>query len=115
MRRVLTSLKARGLITQAVGSGTFVLPGAAASAPAAAAGAPVQTRDLIQTSPAELMEARLLIEPLMPRLIVRYATAADFLTMVECLDRSEAAASIDEESDAPEDGDAETTEKESTD
>jgi len=95
VRRVLTSLKARGLITQAVGSGTFVLPGAAASAPAAAAGAPVQTRDVIQTSPAELMEARLLIEPLMPRLIVRYATAADFLTMVECLDRSEAAASIE--------------------
>jgi hypothetical protein len=32
------------------------------------------------------MEARLLIEPLMPGLIVRYATAADFAKMVECLD-----------------------------
>ena len=64
VRRVLTSLKARGLITQAVGSGTFVLPGAAA---AVAADAPVQSREVVQTSPAELMEARILIEPLMPR------------------------------------------------
>jgi DNA-binding FadR family transcriptional regulator len=92
VRRVLTSLKARGLITQAVGSGTFVLPGAAA---AVAADAPVQSREVVQTSPAELMEARILIEPLMPRLIVRYATAADFMRMVECLERSEAAASIE--------------------
>jgi DNA-binding FadR family transcriptional regulator len=42
------------------------------------------------------MEARLLIEPLMPGLIVRYATAADFAEMVECLERSETAGSVEE-------------------
>jgi DNA-binding FadR family transcriptional regulator len=98
VRRVLTSLKARGLITQSVGSGTFVLPGATAPVAGAASAdvAPVPTRVVVQTSPAELMEARLLIEPLMPRLIVRYATAADFTKMVDCLERSEAAPSIEE-------------------
>ncbi|MGF7133248.1 DNA-binding FadR family transcriptional regulator [Paraburkholderia sp. EB58] len=93
VRRVLADLKGRGLITQAVGSGTFVLPGW--SAPEITT-TPVEKREVVQTSPAELMEARLLIEPLMPGLIVRYATAADFTRMVECLERSEAAQSIEE-------------------
>jgi DNA-binding FadR family transcriptional regulator len=93
VRRVLADLKGRGLITQAVGSGTFVLPGWRSSETAAT---PVEKADVVQTSPAELMEARLLIEPLMPGLIVRYATAADFARMVECLERSEAAKSIED-------------------
>jgi DNA-binding FadR family transcriptional regulator len=92
VRRVLADLKGRGLITQSVGSGTFVLPGGAQLQPTEA----VEKRDTVQTSPAELMEARLLIEPLMPGLIVRYATAADFAKMVECLERSEAAVSVEE-------------------
>ncbi|MEA3083604.1 MAG: hypothetical protein QOC89_1301 [Paraburkholderia sp.] len=99
VRRVLADLKGRGLITQAVGSGTFVLPqgnaaGAAVGAQAAAASA--VPHEVVQTSPAELMEARLLIEPLMPGLIVRYATVGDFARMVECIERSEAAQSIEE-------------------
>jgi DNA-binding FadR family transcriptional regulator len=93
VRRVLADLKGRGLITQAVGSGTFVLPGW--NAPETAT-APVEKREVVQTSPAELMEARLLIEPLMPGLIARYATAADFARMVECLEHSEAAKNIEE-------------------
>lgn len=92
VRRVLADLKGRGLITQAVGSGTFVLPGACAPTPS---GAPAAQPAAVQTSPAELMEARLLIEPLMPGLIVRYATAADFARMTECLERSEAADTIE--------------------
>jgi DNA-binding FadR family transcriptional regulator len=93
VRRVLADLKGRGLIAQAVGSGTFVLPGA--HAPVAVT-RDNRKREVIHTSPAELMEARLLIEPLMPGLIVRYATAVDFAKMTECLDRSEAAVSIEE-------------------
>jgi DNA-binding FadR family transcriptional regulator len=94
VRRVLQDLKDRGLITQTVGSGTFVLPGAAKALPA-----PEIVVDEIsetQTSPAELMEARLLIEPLMPRLIARNATSSDFTRMMECIDRSEAAQTVEE-------------------
>ncbi|QIE26493.1 Glc operon transcriptional activator (plasmid) [Caballeronia sp. SBC1] len=94
VRRVLQDLKDRGLITQSVGSGTFVLPGAAKALPA-----PEIVVDEIsetQTSPAELMEARLLIEPLMPKLIARNATSSDFTRMMECIDRSEAAQTVEE-------------------
>ncbi|WP_158939295.1 FadR/GntR family transcriptional regulator [Burkholderia sp. S171] len=94
VRRVLQGLKELGLITQTVGSGTFVLPGAARALPA-----PELVIDEIsetQTSPAELMEARLLIEPLMPKLIARNATSSDFARMMECIDRSEAAQTVEE-------------------
>lgn len=93
VRRVLQDLKHKGLITQTVGSGTFVLPGAAQSLPSRESMPDAETS--AQTSPAELMEARLLIEPLMPRLIVRNATSADFARMVECLEHSEAAQTIE--------------------
>lgn len=87
VRRVLADLRERGLIVQAVGSGTFVTAAAHALAPA---------RPALQTSPAELMQARLLIEPLMPALIARNATGADFARMAECLERSEAARDIED-------------------
>jgi len=89
VRRVLADLRARGLIVQSVGSGTFVAEGAQALA-GGATPAPG-----VSTSPAELMEARLLIEPLMPALIARNANAADFARMQQCVDESEAAASIE--------------------
>lgn len=92
VRRVLANLKEMGLITQTVGSGTFVSDDVQTVAPAHS-DSPIQS---IQTSPAELMEARLLIEPQMPSLIVRYATAADFDRMDECIVRSEAAQTIEE-------------------
>lgn len=90
VRRVLAQFREQGLISQAVGSGTFVSARAETlfDAPANAIATP--------TSPAELMVARLLIEPLMPGLIVQHATSADFKHMVHCLDQSEAATSIDE-------------------
>ncbi|MCD0502811.1 FadR/GntR family transcriptional regulator [Bordetella petrii] len=90
VRRVLADLRERGLIVQAVGSGTFVAPGAHVLAPAG------PSRPALHTSPAELMQARLLIEPLMPALIARNATAADFARMSVCLERSEAATSIED-------------------
>ncbi|WP_229828569.1 FadR/GntR family transcriptional regulator [Pigmentiphaga litoralis] len=91
VRRVLSDLRERGLITQVVGSGTFVAPGASELAPA-----PMPIREARHTSPAELMEARLLIEPLMPGLIVRNATSADFARMTQCVVASEAATTIEE-------------------
>jgi DNA-binding FadR family transcriptional regulator len=94
VRRVLQDLKDQGLITQAVGSGTFVLPGAASSLPQAQN--VEEEVSATQTSPAELMEARLLIEPLMPKLIARNATSSDFTRMAECIERSEAAETIEE-------------------
>lgn len=92
VRRVLANLKEMGLITQTVGSGTFVSDDVQTVAPMQVH-SPAKA---IQTSPAELMEARLLIEPQMPSLIVRYATTADFDRMDECIVRSEAAQTIEE-------------------
>ena len=94
VRRVLQSLKERGLITQSVGSGTFVRAGGARALPAAVLAAEQECS--LQTSPAELMEARVLIEPLMPKLIVRHATSPDFARMMECVERAEAAQTVEE-------------------
>lgn len=90
VRRVLGHFREQGLITQTVGSGTFVSAQAESLRQSQAEPAPVHT------SPAELMVARLLIEPLMPGLIVQHATAADFQYMGHCLEQSEAAGSIEE-------------------
>lgn len=94
VRRVLSNFKEQGLITQMVGSGTFVSERAADLQPAT--GERLPTSVAVQTSPAQLMEARLLIEPQMVALIVRYATASDFERMDECNERCEAANAIDE-------------------
>ncbi len=91
VRRVLAKFREQGLITQAVGSGTFVCAKAESLfQPQLVPAAPVHT------SPAELMVGRLLIEPLMPGLIVQHATAADFQRMAECLDQAESARTIEE-------------------
>lgn len=91
VRRVLAALRDAGWITQVLGSGTFASRPADEAGAECAAGLPVD-----QISPAELMEARLLIEPLMPSLIVRNATRADFARMHECLVKSEQAQTVDE-------------------
>jgi len=85
-----------------VGSGTFVADAAQtnpaqahpalANAMQATTAAPSADDNV---SPAELMVARRLIEPLMPGLIVRNATAADFATMQHCIEQSEAAPTIE--------------------
>jgi DNA-binding FadR family transcriptional regulator len=90
VRRVLSDFRERGLITQSVGSGTFVSE-QAESLVAGAAG----RQSSSNVSPAELMEARRLIEPLMPAMIARNATADDFAAMQKCLEQSEQASSIE--------------------
>lgn len=90
VRRMLSQLEAEGSITRHVGRGTFL-------ASASNSGAPNVPRDNVShTSPAELMEARLRIEPALAELIVTNATPADFERMEMCLERSERAATLDE-------------------
>jgi DNA-binding FadR family transcriptional regulator len=88
VRRTLAQLEAEGSITRHVGRGTF-LAGQADEATLSAASA-------AHTSPAELMEARLRIEPALAELIVTNATASDFERMEACLERAENAATLDE-------------------
>src|SRR5690606_423345 len=92
VRRVLAALRDAGWITQTVGSGTFAAR-PAHEMPVNESGAGLLSD---QTSPAELMEARLLIEPLMPALIVRHATRADFERMHDCLIQGERAQTIED-------------------
>ena len=91
VRRVLGQLKAAGLITQTVGSGTYVseqverlLP----SLPPATATSGV--------SPAELMQARLAIEPAIVELVVRHATPTDFARMAHCCEEAERARTLED-------------------
>ncbi len=91
VRRVLADLKSRGLITQTVGSGTYV------SAEVGHALAELSHGSTpLATSPAELMSARLALEPAIIAMVVGNATAADFLRMDACCDRAEAAATVEE-------------------
>lgn len=91
VRRLLAELKERGVITQAVGSGTYIAPGALQRLEQREAAPPA-----MHTSPAELMEARVLVEPAVIELVIRHATAADILRMEECCTRAEAATTLEE-------------------
>lgn len=89
VRRVLTELKGRQLITQTVGSGTYVADGVQHALATLAPAAP-------SVSPAELMSARLVLEPALIDMVIGNATAADFARMDECNDRAEAATVLEE-------------------
>jgi DNA-binding FadR family transcriptional regulator len=91
VRRVLADLKGRGLITQTVGSGTYVSEEVAQALAELSHG-----ESPLATSPAELMSARLVLEPAVIAMVIGNATAADFARMEECCDRGEAAASLEE-------------------
>ncbi len=96
VRKVLADLKAQGLIAQTVGSGTYVTDKALASV-ASRPSAPTPAPEAVwQTSPAELMEARMALEPAIIEMVIGNATAADFEQMAHCCDRAEAAASVEE-------------------
>jgi DNA-binding FadR family transcriptional regulator len=89
VRKTLAQLEAEGSIARQVGRGTFL-------GPAAGTGKESETGPAMHISPAELVEARLRIEPAIAELIVTNATAADFARMEMCLDRAERAATLDE-------------------
>jgi DNA-binding FadR family transcriptional regulator len=98
VRRVLAQLKAAGLITQTVGSGTYVSEDFAPDSlgqgsPAGLAAAWANGSGSV--SPAELMEARLAIEPSIVDMIIRNASQNDFAKMAHCCDMAEAADSME--------------------
>ena len=86
VRRALARLEAEGSIVRRVGRGTFLAASGNTSLP-------VDTPPDI--SPAELIEARLQLEPAMAELVVVNATAGDFERMEMCLERAERATTLD--------------------
>ena len=82
VRRALAEIKQLGLITQTVGSGTYV------SLRAAELSGPV-------LSPATLMEARLVLEPALVPLIIRNGTADDFAALDACCRAADAARTLE--------------------
>jgi DNA-binding FadR family transcriptional regulator len=100
VRRALAVLEAEGRISREVGRGTFLRDAPATGdghdpperdASADAAGAPATG-----FAPADVMAIRRLLEPPAMRLVVAWATAADFGEMDRCLAGGERAASYDE-------------------
>ena len=87
VRRVLGQLKAQGLVTQTVGSGTYVGSGGVFGYTR-----PELTR---HTSLTELMDARVSLEPALIELVVGHATAADLAALEACCDEAEAAATLE--------------------
>lgn len=96
VRRILSNFSEQGLLHQMPGSGTFVTDKATLLLQGAGSPQIASTADPAYVSPADLMAARLLIEPLMPQLIVQNGTVQDFERMQECLTYSEQASSIEE-------------------
>jgi DNA-binding FadR family transcriptional regulator len=90
VRRVLGDLKRRGLITQTVGSGTYVAEQVQQALAEMTPAAPRQA-----TSPAELMAARLVLEPAIVEMVIGNANADDFRRMDECNDQAEAATTLE--------------------
>lgn len=77
VRHALTVLEAEGRISREVGRGTFLTPGARGSGASPPGGT--------EFGPADVMSARLLIEPQVLPLVVRWATQRDFEEMHRCL------------------------------
>lgn len=96
VRKVLAEMKAQGLITQTVGSGTYVTDKARTTGRPDKAGATSAPDASWQTSPAELMEARMALEPAIITMVIGNATTADFEQMDHCCSRAEAATSQEE-------------------
>jgi len=90
VRRTLSELKEEGLISQRVGSGTY------ANAPSGLTQAETLLRtEVLATSPAELMAARLVLEPAIAALVVQHGTPSDFAAMQHACDEAEAATSFE--------------------
>ncbi|MCY1522559.1 HTH-type transcriptional regulator LutR [compost metagenome] len=90
VRRTLSELKTEGMISQRVGSGTYANPPSTlAQAEAALRG------EVVSTSPAELMAARLVLEPAIAALVVQHGTPADFAAMQNACEQAESAVSFE--------------------
>lgn len=91
VRRVLSRFKDQKLITQTVGSGTYVSDSVGALLAHNAADIYLDA-----ISPSELMESRLVLEPAIVDMVVANASAADFTRMQGCCQRAEAATTLEE-------------------
>ncbi len=89
VRRVMLDFKRLRLVTQTVGSGTYVADEVHQALAQIAPAGPVQS-----VSPAELMSARIALEPALIDLVIGNATAADFARMDECNHYAENAATL---------------------
>lgn len=78
VRRVLDGLESEGWIERHVGRGTFVRAGPAANDAGTGPGGEVDSRAV---NPEEVMEARLLIEPMLARLVVSRASERELEAM----------------------------------
>lgn len=88
VRNALAVLEGEGRIIRIAGSGTYVTGGQA--------GGPAETGDIrLVTSPAQVMEARLTIEPQLAHLVASNATSADFAEMARCHEAGIAATSLE--------------------
>ncbi len=90
VRKALLDLKQQGLIEQTVGSGTFVTEHVGARL-----GQRVQQDSSQHTSPAELMEARLAMEPAIIEMAIRNANQADLQRMDACCVNAENAETLE--------------------
>lgn len=90
VRQVLQRLKEQGLIRQTVGSGTYVTDEASTLALGLVSGQTTR-----RTSPAELMEARMALEPAIIEMVIANATTVDFERMEECCANAEQAATFE--------------------
>ena len=94
VRRVLQDFKRKRLITQTVGSGTYVSDEVHEALSAQALLAPRGVAAAV--SPADLMSARLLLEPALIELVIGNATVADFSRMDECNANAEVASTLED-------------------
>ncbi|HEY9279999.1 MAG TPA: FCD domain-containing protein [Eoetvoesiella sp.] len=90
IRAGLARIEARGEIVRIMGSGTYV-----AKPPVADLAAPV-IADGRDASPQEIMEARMLLEPQMPVLVVAHANGADMERIRTAMVQAEAARNLDD-------------------
>jgi DNA-binding FadR family transcriptional regulator len=95
VRRALAVLEAEGRVSREVGRGTF-LRDAQGSNGDHGAREPGGAPGAMGFAPADVMAIRRLLEPPAMRLVVAWATAADFGEMDRCLAGGERAASYDE-------------------
>jgi DNA-binding FadR family transcriptional regulator len=105
VRRALTVLEAEGRISREVGRGTFLRaepwPADNAAGGAADQADGAETRDGVHPdqagfAPADVMAIRRLLEPPAMKLVVAWATTADFAEITRCLAGGERATSYDE-------------------
>lgn len=104
IRRTLAALEAEGVLTREVGRGTFVRAVPQAARGGLATGGAPAPRGLAQelaglprlASPADVMELRLMLEPLVIEQAVLRGSPADIEAMDACLHHAQRAATLEE-------------------